>query len=109
MNKPPYRQPQYPRQPQLNRQEYWFVAFLHEGRPVVWILPDVHDAAMANRKGLEKLPGKQFVTFCMGTKDLTKANEQGRALLLEQTADPDTVLRRARHIDFEVKPDNKTV
>ena len=89
------------------KREYWFLAFLHEGRPVVWLLPEVHDAASALRKGQEKVPGKDPITFCMGTKDLTKANEQGRALLLEQTADPDTVLRRARHIDFEVKPENK--
>lgn len=102
--------PQLPRMnkaqlPQL-KHEYWYVTFTHEGRPVVWLLPDAHSSLEAERKGQEKLPGKKFVTFSMGTKDLTKANEQGRALLLEQTADPDTVLRRARHVDFEVKPGN---
>lgn len=86
----------------LGRHEYWYVTFLHNGRPVVWRLENVHNEPEAVRKGAEKLCGRFFKVFSMTTKDEAEATKHARALLLEETSDADTVLQRAKHTDINL-------
>jgi len=98
--------------PHLGKKEYWFVAFLHNGVPVVWRLENVHSEPEAVRKGAEKLSGRLFKVFSSSNKDETEANKHARALLLEETGDVDAVLHRAKHTDITQEPesaDNKTL
>ncbi len=82
------------------KREYWFLAFVHNGRPVVWRLEDAKSAADANRKGAEKLQGRFFKVFSTTNKDESEALKYARALLLEELGNPDVVLRRAKHTDL---------
>jgi hypothetical protein len=87
----------------FQKREYWYIAFLHNGVPVVWLLENVHNTQEANTKGFEKLNGRLFQTFALGTKDMSKANEHARAILLEESGNVDAVLHRARHTDIKVE------
>jgi len=84
------------------KHEYWYVAFLHQDRPVVWRLENVHSEPEAVRKGAEKLSGRFFKVFCLNTKDETEATRHARALLLDETGNVDGVLRRAKHTNIDL-------
>jgi len=59
------------------------------------------------RKGAEKLCGRFYRVFKLNTKDEAEATRHAKALLLDSTSDPDTVLRRAKHTDVDLSGDNK--
>ena len=87
------------------KREYWYVAFLHNERPVVWRLENVHSEPEAARKGAEKLSGRFFKVFCMTTKDENEATKHAKALLLDETGNVDGVLKRAKHTDVNLEDD----
>ena len=85
------------------KREYWYVAFLHNERPVVWRLENVHSEPEAARKGAEKLSGRFFKVFSMTTKDENEATKHAKALLLDETGNVDGVLKRAKHTDIDMQ------
>jgi hypothetical protein len=89
------------------RKEYWYVTFLHQGRPVIWRLENVYSESDAMRKGAEKLCGRFYRVFKLSTKDEAEATRHAKALLLDDTASPDDVLHRAKHTDIDLNEDNR--
>lgn len=84
----------------MSYQEYYYIAFLHDGRPKIWRLDDVSSLQEANKKGMERLCGRPFYAFMLNTKDMSEATAHARAYFVNSGQDIDQSLRRASHTDI---------
>lgn len=89
--------------------DYWWLAFLHEGRIHIWKLSGVRNQREADEKAMLKLgSGRLFYAFMNHNASETEAGKEARAWFvnngaIEGNMDQEAVLnqslRRASHIE----------
>jgi len=90
--------------PRIKR-DFYYLVFKHEGRMVVWLIPDCQNDAEAHRKGFEKLQGTIFEVVKRNYNDTGRVTQEMKARNLDSTGDIESSLRRAKHKLPDIPPE----
>jgi len=93
--------------------DYWWLAFLYEGRIHIWRLSNVRNQQEANEKAMLKLgSGRLFYAFMNNNASETEAGKEARAWFVNNGAIAGNMaqeevlnqsLRRASHIEKNIQ------